>query len=201
MPTNLTYSRRVWGGSNLPVLERIIRGEVVPWPGRAVRDEIATAEFFDDRAQTPEAQGLISTTLDRWLSEEIEIEVTELIKTRPGHRPPIWWQHRAPEPRARLGGIGDLLGDVYGRGGYPRYRLGLPDEEWITTKMQQQQAAIGLRVHGTPVDLAFPPIYESEPAFLKRHRLLSASEARRLTPEDFEPEPIAVECPTTPTPI
>jgi hypothetical protein len=194
MPTNRTYTRRVWGkeGSNLSVLERIIAGESVPWPGHAIRDEIASGRFFDDRARTAEARELIAATLDRWLDAEMEIAVTELIETRPGHRPAIWWDNRASEPRARLGGVGDLHGDVYGRGGYPRYRFGLPDEEWITAELQRKQEAVGLRVRGTPIDLRFPPVYESSPAFLKRHGLLRAGEDRRLSAGDYKPVAIVV---------
>jgi hypothetical protein len=184
-------ARRRNGDSNLSIMEQILAGETVPWPGSDVRDEIAAEQYFDDRAQTPEARDLISATLARWLDAEIEIEVIELIKTRPGHRPPIWWANEAPEPRSKLGGIGDLHGDVYGRGGYPRYRLGLPAEEWITAELQRKQAALGMRVRGTPIDPADSPTFESQAAYLRRLDLLQPDEARRLTAADFEPETLA----------
>jgi hypothetical protein len=38
-----------------------------------------------------------------------------------------------------------------------------------------------------PFDSGDPPRYESEAAYLKRHGLLLAGEARRLQPRDYEP--------------
>jgi hypothetical protein len=41
-----------------------------------------------------------------------------------------------------------------------------------------------------PIDVADPPIFESEAAYLKRLRLLLPGEARRLRRADYAPEAI-----------
>jgi hypothetical protein len=46
---------------------------------------------------------------------------------------------------------------------------------------------------GVPVDPAFPPLYESEAAYLKRLGLLLPGEARHLRQADFEPEALTIE--------
>ena len=44
------------------------------------------------------------------------------------------------------------------------------------------------RVQREAIDPLDPPKFESEAAFLRRHRLLLPSERARLTEADFEPE-------------
>jgi hypothetical protein len=85
------------------------------------------------------------------------------IRARPGTRPAAWWRCDAPEPRRRLAGVGEPK--LNGR------HLGVP-AEWFS------------------VDPENPPLFESEPAFLRRHGLLQPGEVRRLKPGDFEPVPI-----------
>lgn len=83
-----------------------------------------------------------------------------------GTRPTLWWSLDAPEPhRAVLGGTGrvDCCSPICG---VPFF---------------------------VDVNLAAPPVLESEAAYLRRHGLLLPGEARRLRDEDYEPEQIEVE--------
>ena len=41
---------------------------------------------------------------------------------------------------------------------------------------------------GQPIDPDDPPVYESQPDYLRRHNLLLPGEAQRLTAADFAPE-------------
>ncbi len=119
------------------------------------------------------------------------------IAGRPGTRPSLWWNVDAPrlvdvperwrfpevetvdvvEPRQRLGGIGTAECDVYY--GPPSFHCGIPDL-WIEAWEAND---------GTPViDPTNPPLYESQAAHLRRHRLFLPGEEARLTEADFEPE-------------
>ena len=139
-----------------------------------------------------------------WLFARDDI-LRDWIERRPGTRPAAWWHWDSPEPaRRRLGGIGTAARDArppphefdgltrrrdISLGREPDYfglHLGLP-RRWATS--------FNLRVwgcDGEELDPAFPPIYESQAAYLKRHEILSPSEARRLVPADFEPEAIVL---------
>lgn len=88
--------------------------------------------------------------------------VADWCKTAPGTRPPHWWQYDAPEQRRRLGGKGTPCHEVMAH--VPAYRLGIPSD-WMADGFDQ-------------ID---PPAFESEAAFLKRHKLLLPGEAARLT--------------------
>jgi hypothetical protein len=97
--------------------------------------------------------------------------LAEWIARRPGTRPWAWWRYDAPEPeRRRLGGKGIEMCEQYL--GYTRaFDFGIP-RYWHQ------------------IDPAQPPLYESEAAYLQRHNLLTPSEARELTADDFQPEVI-----------
>jgi hypothetical protein len=192
MPTNRVHARRSpKTGRTMPILDRILARVVVPWPGSAARDAVAAAQYLDHLIGAPE-RALIGETLARWREDEIDAAVAEHVAARPGSRPAIWWEHRSPCPRQRVGGAGDLWGDIYGRGGFPKYRLGLPDESWITQKTQSDYADTGLRVAGVAIDPQNAPTFESQATFLDRHRLLLPGERRRLKGADFAPERLAV---------
>lgn len=83
------------------------------------------------------------------------------MRMRPGYRPQRWWQTDAPEPlRRQVGGSGRMVSSF---------------GAW----------------HGLPASMAdvrehLPPMFESEPAFLRRHDLLSHAERRRLPSDAFE---------------
>jgi hypothetical protein len=93
------------------------------------------------------------------------------ISTRPGCRPAAWWQWTATEPRQLVAGAG-------------RVTPWAPDHwEYVW------RGSWGL-LHTTELDLDDPPYFESQPAYLRRLRLLSPDEARRLRPDAYEPEAV-----------
>jgi hypothetical protein len=98
-------------------------------------------------------------------------------QVKPGTRPSLWWKFRAPELRRRLGGVGepDAMRDI---------RFGVPTR-WTRPVKGDYHGKSELTF-----DPADPPLYESEPAFLRRHELLLPSERRQLTPADYRPQPI-----------
>ena len=112
----------------------------------------------------------------------------------PGARPWAWWHYDAPraplgvfqgwwdgtEPRLRLGGTGTPSHEVLNY--VPAFSFGLP-EAWIT----DEDVATWPRLAGHAIDPSDPPTFESEAAYLQRHGLLSATEARHA---DFDPETI-----------
>ena len=96
--------------------------------------------------------------------------LAEWIRQRPGTRPDFWWRSAPEKCRRRLGGIGAAAHDVF-----PAY---LP-----------------VFSHGVPVvfdevDPRDPPRFESQAAYLRRHRLLTREESRRLKKKDFNPETV-----------
>jgi hypothetical protein len=106
--------------------------------------------------------------------EHGEAVLAEWIRAHPGERPQAWWRCAAPEPRLRLGGVGEPaptremwcgIASYWWRlvRGDPRYRRELS------------------------FDTADPPLFESQAAYLRRHDLLRPGEARRLKPSDFAP--------------
>ena len=118
-----------------------------------------------------------------WESARDEL-LHDWIRAYPGTRPNFWWlfsaprmtaedlerngwtgtffADRLPNPRLRLGGIGMAAHDV--RPHVPEFELGIP-ESWEDD-----------------IDPADPPRFEAQAAYLRRHNLLLAEEARRLLP-------------------
>ena len=112
--------------------------------------------------------------------------------------------NRPCSPRRRLSGIGtpgyEVLCEV------PRFAHGIP-VNWITQAQVDLYNGRSHDIHGKPIgteyqeghfpgippDPSDPPVFESEPSYLKRHALFQPSEERRLKPEDFEPETLAEE--------
>jgi hypothetical protein len=105
-----------------------------------------------------------------------------------GTRPRCWWLHSAPRepigrwpgyffdgklsaPRCQVAGPGKPAWDA-GASIVPCFQYGLP-ECW-----------------DREIDSSNPPIFESQPQYLRRHRLLTSLELQRLQPADFEPKPI-----------
>jgi hypothetical protein len=108
--------------------------------------------------------------------------VDKHVAASPGTRPHRWWGFSAPERRRRLGGIGT-----------PRHQdtpvflcheLGVP-LDWIWDDSEEWY-----RLNGTLLDLADPPIYESQAAYLERLELLLPGERKRLKPKDFKPQSV-----------
>ena len=90
------------------------------------------------------------------------------IEERPGTRPACWWRFDAPGPRLRLGGIGTTCPERW-----PAYAPLL---------------RLGIETLWAAVDQGDPPRFESQAAFLARHKLLLPGEAKRLRRGALDPE-------------
>lgn len=106
-----------------------------------------------------------------WNAHKAEI-LSYWIRKHPGTRPSYWWQFEAPEPRRRLGGVGQAAHEVLNY--VESYAYGLPtlwvDNEYIGEPEQGLQ----------PIDPGDPPRFESQAAYLARHGLLTEEEKRLL---------------------
>ena len=98
-----------------------------------------------------------------------------------------WWKYAAPEPRRRLGGVGQPAFEVSASA--EAYEIGLPTI-WVTPADVDRR---GTAFEGVPIDPDDPPRFESEAHYLRRLGLLLPGEMGRLTEADFEPEKIEVE--------
>lgn len=107
-----------------------------------------------------------------WEANRDEL-LAEWIADYPGSRPWGWWRYDALEGRRMLAGTGQPILD-YGREHVPSWRqfAGLP----ILRELQATD----------------PPVFESEPATLRRLGVLTPAELRELTPADWEPVPMRV---------
>ena len=74
-------------------------------------------------------------------------------------------------------------------GGEPRLLMGVPDE-WIDADWLRVYRKLGTPLGVPAVDPDDPPLFESEPTYLRRLGLLLAGELRRLGDDDFEPVPL-----------
>ncbi len=117
---------------------------------------------------------------DAW--KEVKDEILEAwTREEPGTRPLHWWRFDSPEPRRRLGGVGQPAHECSAL--VEAYELGLPTV-WVLQ---------GDSLAGVPIAPADPPRFESEPTYLRRLGLLLPGEFERLTEADFEPETIEAE--------
>lgn len=134
-------------------------------------------------------------------------------KNSPGTRPWSWWAFDAPrwkqkfkawfdgalpEPRERLGGIGTPNYEVLAYA--PHFKFGIPASfvdqfsvDYYNGRARDIKGELIPCNHkegdfmGVAIDTADPPAYESEASYLKRHGLLTKTEAARLSATDFEP--------------
>jgi hypothetical protein len=109
-----------------------------------------------------------------WAAHAPEL-CAEYTAEHPAHRPWGWWRYAASTPRRQLAGSGR---PIFG-------------ESWREFR-------------GLPVlldlDAATPPVFESEPACLRRLGLLTPDEVRRLEPAAVEPVAMVV-CPDAFSPL
>ena len=132
--------------------------------------------------------------LERAWEDIAEEVLSRWIEQAPGTRPRGWWLFASAEPyRRRLGGIGvpfvlspamahqqrmhPLIGRV--ESGIPVY--------WHS--LGQVRAGI---CEGPAPSPEAPPQFESEPAFLRRHKMLGQEEAACLRPGDYQPITIVI---------
>ena len=151
----------------------------------------ATWRFLFDEAPGPDAD--FREHFEYWKLEKDQADLTLLglsqealwtrygadvlrwwTQARPGSRPSLWWAHRAPELRRRLGGVGEpnSMRDI---------RFGIP------TRWTRPIRGSWKSETEPTFDIANPPLFESEAAYLRRHQLLLPSEKRQLTPVDYQP--------------
>ncbi len=109
--------------------------------------------------------------LNNWPWTEAREELLpKWIRENPCTRPYMWWEVDAPEPRRRVGGTGRRKRHTILNFGIPAPNTGFRD-----------------------VDPAWPPIYESEAAYLPRHNLFTTSEKKWLADHPEALEPVAIE--------
>ena len=161
---------------------------------------------------------------------EAQAELLEAwINARPGTRPHGWWQFDAPrwreadkperarritaedfpEPRKRLGGIGD---PAYAHlNVWPAFHFGFPTC-WVSDFDEAYYNGRSRDIHGKRIGTEYhkgyfkglaprpddPPVYESQAAYLERHNLMSDAERRRLPADAFEPERLEIAADDTP---
>jgi hypothetical protein len=119
------------------------------------------------------------------------------ISAHPGRRPWAWWRVAAPEPRRRLGGVGDPAHEHLAL--EPVCDFGIP-RHWVTVWQVAYYNGHARDIHGQPIGTEFhegdfrgvaidprdPPVYEGEAAYLARDALLSDAERAQLTAADFD---------------
>jgi hypothetical protein len=85
----------------------------------------------------------------------------------------------------------------------PEYDFGVP-ARWVTARTGEYYNGRARDVHGQPIGLEYreggfrgvaidprdPPRFESEPTYLRRHKLLTTEEQARLTTTAFKPETV-----------
>jgi len=112
------------------------------------------------------------------------------IRQHPGSRPSCWWRYSAPEPqRRRLGGVGVPIWEVL-RAHTPQFYLGVPALWLSCADIRFYSETMKRQLDAEPLDENFPPLFESQTAYLRRHGLLTASEARRSKPFDYASETV-----------
>jgi hypothetical protein len=148
-------------------------------------------------------------TLRQAWRQNAEWIVGRWAEAHPGSRPKHWWRWDAPEPRKRLGGVGTPAHQVlayelvYDRG-IPGYWV----EPWMHRYFNGQFRTVKgklvkSRFHPgdfphPPVSPTDPPRYESEAAFLDRHKLLTAAERAVLDRDGWPPDEAVVIRPDDP---
>lgn len=153
------------------------------------------------------------TLAEAWAEYGAEI-VERWAVDHPGTRPTCWWRFTAPKltpehpivqadalawpalladlpaPRLRLGGTGTP--DYERLAIVPEFQRGLP-VRWITDDLLRTYELIGSPLDVPAYDPLDRPVYESEPANLRRLDLLLPGEAARLPADAFDPEAVTMQ--------
>jgi hypothetical protein len=118
-------------------------------------------------------QGSTSEQHELWDAYGGEV-VLQWIQERPGTRPSLWWEYTAPKQPKR-----DKDGYFSGR---------LPEPRLLIDSTGEDDHFHYYYFKGVEVYSIDPNVFiESEPAYLRRHNLMSDEEIRRLTAADYEP--------------
>ncbi|RAK68875.1 hypothetical protein [Phenylobacterium kunshanense] len=210
MPTNRTYRRRIHAPTVTPAQWAFLNDQPLdPEEGqRPFEHWMLECDFglgFGGEARGGGYtrnlwQTLGQNVLGRWVVE------------RPGTRPRCWWRYDAPEPRLRVGGVGDPMAALPSVAS--DLELGVP-KSWLTRELAAYYGSpapqVGDRYFGaqgpreanfrppawqplavTGVDPDDPPTFESQAAYLQRLDLFAEGEAERLDETAFLPEPIMI---------
>lgn len=159
-------------------------------PGEEPPEGSDPAELFFFEAEVRHGPGPASDRLP--LSEAWQLVREPLLEAWTEHaagtRPAAWWRWDAPEPRRRLGGVGDPLPEVLAH--VERLEYGIPADwltaDWVATYRALHKDPTYMppnRVHdrvGAPVNPEDPPVFESESAYLDRLDLLTEAERAEL---------------------
>lgn len=113
--------------------------------------------------------------------------INDHVGDAPGTRPVRWWTYSAPEPRRRLGGVGTPSHEVLAH--VVSLEWGVP-ASWITPFDIGYYDFGDIQSGVSALSPRFPPLFESEAAYLDRLNLLLPGERRRLGPGDFKPESV-----------
>jgi hypothetical protein len=154
---------------------RAARSEIDPEAAKWARaDPSGAFHYF----QSAEALAVLWTTL----RDEV---IAEHVAEYPGTRPIRWWTYDAPEPRRRIGGIGEQMGGLH------VFDRGVPVSGWVTEDTLATYRRLGTPLGLLAINTSDPPTFESEAAYLDRLGLLLPGEKRRLVvADDFEPEAV-----------
>ena len=112
--------------------------------------------------------------------------------------PGAFWIGRLAEPRRRFGGTGTPTYECFNY--VPEFDRGIP-RSWVSAFDERYYRGLAIDIHGKPIGQEYrsgtfagrapapndPPLFESEPAYLDRHGLLTLAERRVLSTDDFEP--------------
>jgi hypothetical protein len=135
-----------------------------------------TADNFDRFALEID----FNDNIERLWIENRDAILNEHISDNPGTRPALWWRFDAPRSP-----IGTFPG-CYWDSKLPEPRKQLAGSG---TPAHEAQAVVPSYSYGIPAwfgaDEDDPPVFESQAAYLKRHRLMLAGEEKR---SDFEVE-------------
>ena len=107
----------------------------------------------------------------------------DFTQQHPGKRPWAWWRYDA-EPRLRVGGIGTPFGKSLSFGvprsywdkwceDYYNGRMNMDHDPFLKARYTYKEGDAKWCVG---IDFDDPPLYESQPSYLKRHSLLTKAE-------------------------
>jgi hypothetical protein len=153
---------------------------------QAIPDDDSETKFAIILLEAGDGEGL----RELWGRARGEV-ITGWTKDHDGTRPRAWWRFDAP--RQLLGTHGGCFYD--GKLPQPRKQISGAgcDASAISAYMPSYKS--GLPTSWAGFEEGDRPVFESQPAFLQRHNLLTAGELRVLTAGDYErTEALSAEC-------
>lgn len=166
------------------------------WPSRAVLHVFETGEL----PEGPALFGVLALPAMWFRATWTRIRdeyLAQWAADHPGRRPSAWWTYDAPEPRRRVGGIGD----VFAAG---KLRFGI-ETDWTSREQVMLYTGRCRHVAGhflteftvpgfakVAVDPSDPPAHESQASYLARLDLFLPGERARVPADAFAPERLVV---------